>query len=108
MDPLLMETFPVRSVKGKIIATLSFELSGEETGADHQILLETVYMLLVSDYDPQKPFVYRPLFSQDGILAVNERGQIIYANSAAVNIYRVLGVGRLLDRRIHERALHLK
>lgn len=108
MDPLLMETFPVRSAKGKIIATLSFELSGEETGADHQILLETVYMLLVSDYDPQKPFVYRPLFSQDGILAVNERGQIIYANSAAVNIYRVLGVGRLLDRRIHERALHLK
>lgn len=108
MDPLLMETFPVRSAKGKIIAALSFEMSGEETGADHLVLLETVYMLLVSDYDPQKPFVYRPLFSQDAILAVNERGQIIYANSAAVNIYRVLGVGRLLDRRIHERSLHLR
>jgi len=108
MDPLFMETFPVRTSKGKIIAALSFELSGEETGADHQILLETVYMLLVSDYDPQNTLVYRPVFSQDGILAVNERGQIIYANAAAIGIYRVLGVGRLLGRRVHERALHLR
>ena len=84
-----METFPVRTAKGKILAVLSFELSGEETGADHQILLETVYMLLVSDYDPQNALVYRPVFSQDGILAVNERGQIIYANAAAAGIYRL-------------------
>lgn len=108
MEPLFMETFPVCNSKGKPIATLSFELSGEETGADHHILLETVYMLLVSDYDPQQNFVYRPVFSQDGILAVNERGQIIFANAAAVGIYRLLGVGRLLGRRVHERALHLR
>lgn len=108
MEPLFMETFPVRTAKGKIIAALSFELSGEETGADHQTLLETVYMLLVSDYDPQNALVYRPVFSQDGIMAANERGQIIYANAAAVGIYRILGVGRLLDRRIHERSLHLR
>ena len=108
MDPLFMETFPVHTAKGKVLAVLSFELSGEETGADHQILLETVYMLLVSDYDPHNTLVYRPVFSQDGILAVNERGQIIYANAAAVGIYRVLGVGRLLGRRVHERALHLR
>jgi len=108
MDPLFMETFPVRTPKGKIIAALSFELSGEDTGADHQILLETVYMLLVSDYEPQNTLVYRPVFSQDGILAVNERGQIIYANAAAAGIYRLLDVGRLLGRRIHERALHLR
>lgn len=108
MDPLFMETFPVHTAKGKVLAVLSFELSGEETGADHQILLETVYMLLVSDYDPHNTLVYRPVFSQDGILAVNERGQIIYANAAASGIYRVLGVGRLLGRRVHERALHLR
>ncbi len=108
MEPLFMETFPVKTAKGKVIAVLSFELSGEETGADHQILLETVYMLLVSDYDPQQQFVYRPLFSQDGILAVNERGQIIYANAAAAGIYRVLGVGRLVGRRVHERALSFR
>ena len=108
MDPLFMETFPVRTPKGKIIAALSFELSGEETGADHRVLLETVYMLLISDHDPQKPFVYRPLFSQDGILAVNERGQVIYANAAAMGLYRTLGVGRLIGRRVHERALYLK
>jgi len=108
MDPLFMETFPVRTPKGKIIAALSFELSGEDTGADHQILLETVYMLLVSDYEPQNTLVYRPVFSQDGIMAVNERGQIIYANAAAAGIYRLLDVGRLLGRRIHERALHLR
>ena len=108
MEPLFMETFPVRTAKGKILAVLSFELSGEETGADHQILLETVYMLLVSDYDPQNALVYRPVFSQDGILAVNERGQIIYANAAAAGIYRLLGVGRLLGRRVHERALYLR
>ncbi len=108
MDPLFMETFPVCTAKGKVIAALSFELSGEETGADHQILLETVYMLLLSDDDPQKHFVYRPVFSQDGILAVNDRGQVIFANTAAIGIYRVLGVGRLLGRRVHERALHLR
>ena len=108
MEPLFMETFPVKTAKGKIVAVLSFELSGEDTGADHQILLETVYMLLVSDFDPQKKSVYRPLFSQDGILVVNERGQIIYANAAAAGIYRVLGVGRLLGRRVHERALSFR
>lgn len=108
MEPLSMETFPVFAANGKIIAALSFELSGEETGADHQILLETVYMLLVSDFDPPNAWVYRPVFSQDGILAVNDRGQIIYANSAATGIYRLLGVGRLLGRRVHERALHLR
>lgn len=108
MEPLFMETFPVRTAKGKILAVLSFELSGEETGADHQILLETVYMLLVSDCDSQNALVYRPVFSQDGILAVNERGQIIYANAAAAGIYRLLGVGRLLGRRVHERALYLR
>ena len=108
MDPLFMETFPVRTAKSKVFAVLSFELSGEETGADHRVLLETVYMLLVSDHDPQKPFVYRPLFSQDGILAVNERGQIIFANAAAMGIFRILGVGRLIGRRVHERALYLR
>lgn len=108
MEPLFMETFPVRTAKGKILAVLSFELSGEETGEDHRVLLETVYMLLVSDHDPKKPFVFRPLFSQDGILAVNERGQIIFANAAAMGIYRMLGVGRLLGRRVHERALNLR
>ena len=41
-------------------------------------------------------------------MAVNERGQIIYANSAAAGIYRILGVGRLLGRRVHERGLHLR
>ena len=108
MEPLFMETFPVFAAKGNVIAALSFEMSGEETGTDHRILLETVYMLLVSDFDPQNSWVYRPVFSQDGILAVNERGQIIYANSAATGIYRLLGVGRLLGRRVHERALHLR
>lgn len=108
MEPLFMETFPVRTAKGKIVAVLSFELSGEETGADHRVLLETVYMLLVSDHDPKQPFVYRPLFSQDGILAVNERGQIIFANAAAMGIFRILGVGRLIGRRVHERALYLR
>ena len=28
MDPLFMETFPVKTPKGKVIAALSFELSG--------------------------------------------------------------------------------
>lgn len=108
MDPLFMETFPVKNHKGKCIGVISFEMSGEDTSTDHQILLETVYMLLISDYDPQKKTIYRPLFSQDGILAVNERGQIIYANAAAISLYRILGVGRLVGRRVHERALSFR
>lgn len=108
MDPLFMETFPVKNSKGKCIAVISFEMSGEDTSADHQILLETVYMLLISDFDSQKKIIYRPLFSQDGILAVNERGQVIYANAAAISLYRILGVGRLVGRRVHERALSFR
>ena len=39
MEPLFMETFPVRTAKGKILAVLSFELSGEETGAGQEVKL---------------------------------------------------------------------
>ena len=108
MEPLFMQTFPIINPLGKTIAVVSFELSGTDTLGDHATLLESVFMLLISDHEPKKPFVYRPIFSQDGVLATNERGQIIFANAAAIGIFRLLGVGTLLGRRIHERALYLR
>lgn len=108
LEPLFMQTFPVRNAEGTVIAVVSFEMSGTDSLVEHAVLLETVLMLLVSEHEPKKPFVYRPIYSQDGVLATNERGQIIFANAAAISIFQLLGVGTLLGRRIHEKALHLR
>ena len=53
-------------------------------------------------------FPYRPLAAGDGIIIIDEKGQIIFANPAAVSIYKVLGVGRIVGRRIYDRQVNMR
>ncbi len=108
MDPLLMQTFPVREEQGGFFAVVSFEMSPEDNVSDNNVLVETAYDLLTSRLDPAYIAAYRPLSAQDGIIVVNERGQIVFANAGAAGIFRTIGVGRIIGRRVHERALNLR
>ncbi|SDF69963.1 sensor histidine kinase [Sporolituus thermophilus] len=108
-DVLDMRTFPLRDDAGKIIAAVSFESSAEETAAGTtSALIETAYLLLTATPTPVASDGYRPLSARDGIIIADERGRIIFANAAAGSIYKVLGVGRLIGRRIYDRLVNLR
>ncbi|HEY3424388.1 MAG TPA: histidine kinase N-terminal domain-containing protein, partial [Negativicutes bacterium] len=104
-----MQTYPVRDAGGNIIAVMSFESTSEEARAEgHNILVETARILLTSVAISDKNKVYRPLAASDGIIVIDRQGQVIFANSAAESIYKVLGVGRIIGRRIHDRLVNMQ
>lgn len=106
MDVLEMHTFPIRDEEGKIIAAVSFETSSDDSGSAN-ILVETAFALLISERSEFQS-ASRPLSARDGIIIVNDHGQIIFANAAAGSIYKVIGVGRLTGRRIYDRQVNLR
>ncbi|HWR40022.1 MAG TPA: histidine kinase N-terminal domain-containing protein [Patescibacteria group bacterium] len=110
MDVLEMRLFPLRDGQGKVFAVVSFETSNEEYGVgDHGLLVETAYLLLLSQPpDGEAGTLYRPLGARDGIVLIDERGYILLANPAADSIYKVLGVNRLVGRRIYDRAVNMR
>lgn len=109
MEALAMHTFPLYDDTGAIIAAASFEASVEESGAgDLNIPVETAYKLLASREEPVTDERYCPLSAHDGILVIDGRGQVIYANAAAVSIYKILGIGRIVGRRTHDRHLNIR
>jgi len=109
MEALAMQTFPLYDDAGNIIAVVSFEFSIEDaTAGDHSIVIETAYMLLTSPRSGSAEAIYRPLITRDGIIIVDERGQIVFANAAASSIYKIFGLGRIVGRRIHERQVNIR
>jgi two-component sensor histidine kinase/PAS domain-containing protein len=109
MEALAMRTFPLKDAAGKIIAAVSFEFSGEdESTGDHGILIETAYLLLTSPRTGFAETLYRPLSARDGIVIVDERGQIVFANTAATSIYKVFGLGRIVGRRVYDRQVNIR
>lgn len=111
MDALEMRVYPIKDAAGHSIAVASFETSNQEAGAEgHGMLVETASMLLtmatVGDMLGRK--LYRPLGTRDGIVIIDERGYIIFANSAADAIYKVLGISRLIGRRVSDRQVNMK
>lgn len=106
---LEMHTFPVHDTEGKIFAAVSFETNQEEARSDgHTLLQETAWLLLEEAVNGAGDQIYRSLSASDGIVIVNDRGQIIFANPAAVSIYKVLGIGQLVGRYLYERSLVLR
>lgn len=104
-EVLAMQTFPLRDVAGEVIAAVSFEFSGEDTAAgDHGILIETAYLLLSSGAAGS----HRPLSARDGILVIDDRGQVVYATAAAASIYKIFGAGRVVGRRVYDRQFNLR
>ena len=47
------------------------------------------------------------MLASDGILIVDEKGIIIFANPTAASIYKVLGVGPIIGCRSYERQAHM-
>ncbi|EGO64278.1 sensor histidine kinase [Acetonema longum] len=108
MDALEMRTYPICDDTGTIIAVASFEASFEETSTDHPILVHTAYQLLISCQVPALEKVYRPLTARDGIMIIDERGLIIAANAATVNVYKILGIGKIVGRKMYDRQLNIR
>jgi len=103
-----MQVYPVRDTSGSVIAAVSFEASQEEgRAAGHQLLVETAQLMLATVKTPISSKMYRSLSAGDGIIIVDEQGKIIFANSAADSIYKVLGVGCITGRRIYERQVYM-
>ena len=103
-----MQVYPVRDASGNVIAAVSFEASLEEARmAGHQLLVETAQLLLSTVKIPSSNKHYRSLSASDGILIVNEHGKIVFANSTADSIYKVLAVGNIVGRRIYERQANM-
>lgn len=111
MDALEMRVYPILDSDGCIIAAASFETNAQEANADgHGMLVETAYMILTTATSGGAvgDKIYRPLGTRDGIVIIDERGHITFANSAADAIYKVLGISRVIGRRISDRQVNMK
>ena len=103
-----MQVYPVRDANSHVIAAVSFEASMEEAKLkDHQLLVETAQLMLATVKIPLNSKTYRSLSASDGIVIADDQGKIIYANSTANSIYKVLAVGRIVGRRIYEQQAHM-
>lgn len=109
MDVLEMQVFPLYDAAGSIIAAASFEYSNEEAAVDgHNLLVETGYDLLTRALEHHEDKAYRHFSVRDGLIIVDHHDQIVFANSAARSIYKVLGVGKVVGRRSYERQLGIR
>ncbi len=108
MEVLAMQTFPVPDANGDIIAAVSFEFNVEdETGGDHDMLIETAYQFLMSARIATGS-VLKPLTAREGVIVVDDRGRVVYANAAAISIYKLFGIGRIVGRRVHDRTVNIR
>lgn len=113
MEALEMQVFPIKDTSGAIIAAASFETNSQEASADgHNMLIATAYMLLTMAAAATSGLigrsVYRPLGTRDGIVVIDERGHIAFANPSAVGIYKLLGANRIIGRRVSDRQVNMK
>ena len=103
-----MQVYPVRDASSNVIGAVSFEASMEEAQLEsHQLLVETAQLMLATVKIPSSSKSYRSLSASDGIIIVDDQGKIIFANSTADSIYKVLAVGHIVGRRIYERQAHM-
>lgn len=109
MDVLEMQTYAIRDEAGEIIAVVSFEATREEARAGaHILLMETAFLLLTSQRTTDSTKIFRRLNARDGIIIVGETGRVIFSNAVATSIYKVLGVGRIVGRRVIDRRSHMR
>ncbi|MBP2644942.1 MAG: signal transduction histidine kinase [Firmicutes bacterium] len=109
MEVISMHTFPLYDQNGKVIAAVSFEFSPEEAAEGaHKVVIDTAYLLLTSHRMEAVGNVYRPLSAQEGIIIVDDRGQIIFANAAASSLYKVFGLGKIVGRKVYDRQINIR
>ena len=93
-----LKVYPICDDHNRCFAAAAFE----DREADVVFWDATMDFLHGSKTDYASNSCYRRLSSIDGLVLVNAKdGQILAANNAARHIYRVLGVGHLVGRRIN-------
>ena len=98
-----LKVYPVCDSHNCCFAAAAFE----DREADVVFWDATMDFLHGSRADYASNSCYRRLSSIDGLVLVNARdGQILAANNAARHIYRVLGVGHLVGRRINSEEIN--
>lgn len=101
-----MYTFAIYDYEGTVIASVSFETNSEELRIEgYNYLLETAYTMLLNSKLPIDRELYRPLSASDGIIITDKRSKIVFANTAASSIYKVLGVGKMVGHHIFDRQI---
>ena len=109
MDALDMQTFPLHDRAGNRIAVVSFEAGGDEALAvGYNVLVETAFQLISMPKTLPNGKMYRPVSPHDGIIIIDDRSKIFYANDTAASIYKILGLGRIVGRRIYERHMNMQ
>ena len=109
METLVMRTFPLYDAAGVLIAAVSFEASIDDSGTGNvDIPVETAQMLLASPIVTSGGDKRHSLTARDGMMIIDRHGLILYANSSAVSVYKRLGIGRIVGRRIYDRNLNAR
>lgn len=99
-----MYTYPICDYNGRVIACVSFEMNGKDFMADgYDTLLETARAMLLYAKLPFDTDMYRPMSANDGIIVADQRSKILFANAAARNIYKLLGIGEIAGRHLFDR-----
>lgn len=88
------------------IAVVSFENNNEEFSIEgYTQLLKTACVILVNARKQIDRDMYRPMLASDGLLITDKYNRIVFANVAAVRIYKVLGVVNLIGCHLFDRQL---
>jgi len=90
----------------EVIAVVSIETDSANLQLDgYAQLLETARLILINARKALDRDMYRPISPSDGIIVTDQFNRIVFANVAAVRIYRVLGVGSLVGCHLFDRQL---
>ena len=89
-----------------VLAVVSFETNNDSLRIDgYAQLLETACVILVNARKALDRDMYRPMSSSDGIIITDKFNRIVFANTAAIRIYKVLGVGNIIGCHLFDRQL---
>lgn len=100
-----MYTFAIHD-GAEVIAVVSIETDSANLRLDgYTQLLETARLILINARKALDRDMYRPISSSDGIIITDQFNRIVFANVAAIRIYRVLGVGSLVGCHLFDRQL---
>lgn len=101
-----MYAFPLCDADGACIAAVSFEANPLKIRLErYAYVLETACMLLSGAQTPADPEQYKALSASDGIVIADSQHKIRFVNTAALRIYKVLGVGEAVGLQLFDRRM---
>ncbi|TCS77510.1 sensor histidine kinase [Pectinatus cerevisiiphilus] len=89
-----------------IVAVASFEMQPDVAKTEgYSCLYRTACSLLTYSHKNLDAYMFRPLTSSDGIIISDKNNRIVFANTAAVRIYNILGVINLIGCHLFDQQL---